>query len=465
MTKIIFTIISILFYCNTVGQNISKSILIKDLTFLNEAFKNGHPLNLSRIKTINFANSIDQINKQLPDTITKITFENTVRRILFELGCVHTSIESWSREKKVIIQPKLLPFNIFCDGNKLWMHSPTNDSLRTQIKKGDEILFINNNSAKEIIDILKYYHPVDGHSSDFNLNLINKKFPLLLYKCVDRTNSYIIQYKSIGGFVKKETFNNNFKSEDKNNVKLPIITLQGNNEFLSFVDDSIAILTIKSFHKKSRYFYKSVFNYLNSNKIKNLIIDVRDNLGGSRSNASELISYITDEKCKFETIRPKNNLQPYLKGSNKFKFMFSYIYYDLGCILNRRKTKEGVVFISNIAPKKNRYVGNTYVLVNGFTSSSASLLTSYIKHHGKAFVIGQQTGGGEFSNNGGSYPNITLPNSGLIIKTATYFMRYDMSGENPNGIIPHYSIIYDINTYMVKDLEMEKALQLIQKTK
>jgi C-terminal processing protease CtpA/Prc len=205
-----------------------------------------------------------------------------------------------------------------------------------------------------------------------------------------------------------------------------------------------------------------VFAYIKSHGMHHLIIDVRDNLGGSRTNAVELLSYLCHERCQYETIRPKKNLAPYLKGRNKATLGLSYMYYDMGKLFISKRTPDGVTFISKIVPKKNRLPLHTYVLVNGYTASSASLLSSYLRHHAGAVIIGQQTGGGEFSNNGGSFPELVLPNSGLRIKTATYLMRYDMKGQNLNGLVPDQIVHYDVATYNTRDLEIETAWKLIQ---
>ncbi len=51
------------------------------------------------------------------------------------------------------------------------------------------------------------------------------------------------------------------------------------------------------------------------------------------------------------------------------------------------------------------------------------------------------------------------------IKTAVYLVRYDVKGNNANGIIPDHIINYDVNTYNTRDLELEKVLQLIQQAR
>jgi C-terminal processing protease CtpA/Prc len=341
------------------------------------------------------------------------------------------------------------------------VHRNTNDSLQTNIKKGDEILAINTYSAKQIIDVLKYYHTVDGHSFDFNFNLINKYFPLLYAHCIEQSPLFAIQYRNSAAQVQTETLNAMIEKELKQPVKNATPLIAGHDEYFSVKNDSIGILTISSFHAVRKHFYKTVFAYLTRHKINNLVIDVRENLGGSRFNADELIAYLTKEKCKYEMIRPKHNLQAYCKGVNKLNFYLSYLFYDIGMLFESKTTQEGAVFTTNIAPKKNRYTGKTYVLANGYTGSSASQVASYIKHHANAKIIGQQTAGGELSNNGGSFSDIVLPNSRLAISVATYLMRYDIKSDNPNGIVPDYPIIYDINSYKTRDLELEKVFDLI----
>jgi Peptidase family S41 len=462
MNKYIFAVLCIgaSLYC--FGQNFSKIDFLADVNFMNTSLKFGHPENLELELKIDLSSSIEELSKNLPDSISKMEYENIVRKLLFEVGCIHTSVSGWGNSRSKKITPDIyFPFNIFCDGTKIWFVNPINDSLNYEIKRGNEIVSINTKTSKEIIEVLKYYHPVDGKSFEFNLNYINKEFPALYKKCIDQKNSFIVEYLDHNQILQIDTLKSISKKKLTSYINKSNVIIEGNDEFFFTVADSIGVLKIKSFASRSKKFYKKVFEHIKNSSISNLVVDVRDNLGGRRKNTELLISYLIDKECSYEIIRPNKNLKPYLKKGDKVKFLLSYMYYDFGNLFYRKKTKEGIIFTTKIIPNKNNFPIKKFVLVNGLSGSSASVLASYLKHHGNATIIGQQTGGGEFSNNGGCFPNLILPKSGLRIKTATYLMRYDIKGDNQNGIVPDYSINYDVNTFEIRDLELEKVLQLI----
>jgi Peptidase family S41 len=446
------------------GQNFGKNQLIDDLNFLQQALQHGHPLNLVRPTPIDLSATIAELDLSLPDSISKATFENSVRKVLFQVGCVHTAVEGWGKSQTSPPRPTaFFPFNIFSNGQQIWVLGQTNDSLQTGVQKGDEILSINGHSAASILEVMQVYHPVDGQSDDFNLCFINKEFPALYYKCIDRSTSFVIRYRDHAGSDRSATLKATTVVHKVKPRAIPEAVIQGHQASFAVIGDSVGLLSLQGFHKNCKHFYKAVFAYIKGHALHNLIIDVRDNLGGSRNNAGELLSYLCTSKCQYETVRPKQNLAPFLKGGNKAKFAMSYMYYDMGKLFSRSRGADGVTFTSRIAPKKNRPMLRTFVLVNGFTASSASLLSAYLRHHAGAVIIGRQTGGGEFSNNGGSYPELVLPRSGLQIKTATYLMRYDMKGDEASGIVPDHVVQYDVDSYNTQDLELDLAWKLIRR--
>lgn len=462
MFRYISLFISVLVSSSLFGQELTKKSAEEDLKFLYEALTYGHPVNLAHEKKDDLKIVLDRALLDLPQEISKTNFENSVRKMLFENGCIHTAVKGWSSKKDAKKEQLLFPFEIFIEDKKLLMVENLSENQNMPIEKGDEILEINGKSSKEIIETLVNYHPVDGKSYAFSYSLINNFFPSLFFKSIDTTSCFTISYKTKNDEVLQYKTKGYKPKQIVKSTRDKKIIFQGNGACFYVKDHSIGVLEIKSFEKKHKQFYKQVFHYIAVNSIKNLVIDVRNNFGGSRKNASELLSYLVAKECAFKTIRPEKTLKPFLTGKNKFTYLLSYLYYDIPNMLNRKKTKNGVEFTTKIHPKEIVFDGKLFVLINGFTSSSASLLASYTKHYSNSIVIGQQTGGGEFYNNGGSYPTLVLPNSKLQITTATYHMRYDFSGTNKDGLKPDYEIKYTIESYKKRDLEYEKVVELIK---
>ena len=87
---------------------------------------------------------------------------------------------------------------------------------------------------------------------------------------------------------------------------------------------------------------------------------------------------------------------------------------------------------------------------------------SLIRQNRNIVVIGRQTGGGDNGNNGGSFPLIKLPKSGIEIVFPPYRIITDENSFNESGIIPDFEIKYEIEDIMEgRDKDLEFTVDLI----
>ena len=443
------------------GQNFLKSDLLVDLHFMDSAYRCGHPMNAITTVPLDFTNSINRVTEKLPDTITKIQYENAVREVLMDVRCSHTNVDSWSKAThRKQIPTKLFPFHAFSNGEKIWVSAKVNDSVQSTLQAGYEIISINGNRMDSVLPVLKNYHPQDGSGYDLSTQMVNEMFPGLYAKCFDRDSVFNVVYKDEDGRIQKSVekgwpFEKRKEEEKEADV-------QGKKAYLSLLNDSIAYLRIQEIQSKEQEFYDRVFQRIEDRKLHYLIIDLRNNTGGSLFSSADLISYLSPDTCSFSITFPKNNLRPFMSWKYKRKSRWNNFRWKLYKKFDHEKTDEGTVFTSYIYPKgRLGYRGKIYILTNGFTASGASFITSYARHYGHAVVIGQKTGGGEFWNSAGTYPPIKLPKSGLKIQSATTHMKTDFKANHYNGIVPDFLIKYDAESYGVRDLEMETVFELI----
>lgn len=442
------------------GQLLAKSDLVADLQFLNDAVRNGHPANYRREPKIVLDSLILRFEKTLPDSITWRQYEAAVRESVSHIGCVHTSVKSSPIRQKEKAQEGFFPWSVFTDGSRIYAYETPKDTAGVP-GTGDEIVSVNGMLSTEIISQMMQYRTADGKGETFMQQLINRNFASLYYFYFGQHPIFEITYLHKGheyagsypGSGKTALQARDWKILPQEGEK---IAVKSKTAHLSVLPGNIQYLRIGSFGKGYKLFYRRVFRYLGANPGQSLVIDLRDNLGGSRSNAEKLLSYLLPVKTSYSVIRPEQNLGPYLRGKEKMKFRASYFYYDVRELFHRKKLSDGVAFKYEIKPRR-KASGNqpVYVLVNGYTASSSTIVASYLKHHRQAVVVGELTAGGEYRNNGGSYPNLVLPRSGITIHTSTYRMEYDFAREGDKGIVPDLPVIYDADSYQRKDLEME----------
>ncbi len=443
------------------AQNMLKSDLLVDLRFLDSAYQFGHPVNLIQGQHLNFASSINRVTQFLPDKLDKIQYENAVREVLMDVKCGHTNIVKWSQSTpKKDIPKKLFPHRVFTDGEKIWITEKVNDSVQSNLQRGDEIIAINGHKMDSVLVILKNFHPQDGEGSDLSKQMVNELFPGMYAKCIDRDSAFHVTYRNRTGTIHETTVHGcEFKPREETDLEEDVL---GNNAYMSLLHDSIAYLRIKSIESKEQEFYDRVFQRIEDRQINYLIIDLRNNTGGSLFSSADLISYFTPDTCSFTITFPKHNLRPFLSWKYQRRSRINNFRWKHYKKFEHEKTASGTKFTSYIYPKERlNFEGEIYVLTNGYTSSGASFITSYARNYGNAIVVGQKTGGGEFWNSAGTYPLLTLPKSGIQIQTATTYLQTDFSAKHHNNIHPDFQIKYDADSYGVRDLEMETVFELI----
>ncbi len=246
-----------------------------------------------------------------------------------------------------------------------------------------------------------------------------------------------------------------------------------------FMDnDSVAYMKIRGFTKgEYEDFYKEVFTKIDSVKPKALIIDLRDNLGGRLKEIHELYSYLTDKEFKFVEEGETNARFPTLKavlstrpssfGGAISKGIATPILFFRDLFKVRKKDgKKYYKFKSAKLQKPNplNYKGPVYVLINGNSFSSASVLSVNLQASNRATLVGEETGGAYNSTVAGFTNVVTLPNSkvqlyfGLLVLETPYKRALKGYGVQPDvTIIPTHD-----DRIHKRDPELDWVLKNIQ---
>lgn len=471
--------------CNNLEAQNSKSNknaftveeLQKDFLAFRSSLEESHPglyiyKSKSRIDSLFNANYL-ALNKGM----TEREFMILVCRVVSQIGDGHLRVVPPKIQLDSLDNgPTAIPFNVYFFDNKLFVrknYSPLDDKEFL----GSQIISINGHSIENFIREYLQIFPSDGNNLTHKYRLLSSsryftRYFSMLYGYAER---YIVEYISLNETTPKTktlqglTFDNLLKIADN---RYPFNIEEQKPAFFKIGDDKkYAFLKIKSFdkgqYKKNKMnfekFLRASFKKIDSEKIPNLIIDVRDNGGGTDEYGRILFSYFVNQPFDYY-----KSLRMNKESFDCFKYTTRP---DMKAPAGMLKpNKEGTfdnVQHPNVGrqnPLSPTFAGNIYVLINGWCFSTTSEFLSQLHFHTKAVFIGEESGGGYYGNCSGPTPDFTLPNTKVRIEIP--LMNYRMAVENyqhlDRGLIPNYtvtpSIIDKINNI---DLELNLTKKLI----
>jgi len=217
-------------------------------------------------------------------------------------------------------------------------------------------------------------------------------------------------------------------------------------------------------------FVWELIDNLNKKKIKNLIIDLRNNPGGNLTLGIQLMYFLTNKK-------ELKGFTKYAYTSDIYKNYFPTAYKKLEKQYPNGVPRNKLVLIENndnlfseITDNKSKYYipenrpifkGRVFIIANYRTGSAAAMLTTLFQDNNIGTIIGTSVGNNPTGAT--TYTPMKLPNTNAHISIATTYQ------ERPNkekGKIqtPDYWIEYTVNDLTTgKDPYLEKIKELIKK--
>lgn len=371
------------------------------------------------------------------------------------------------------------------------------------IPLGAEIISINNNSVSDIIPNLYKYYTTDGLNISGKFIGINYNFSKyyrqyygledyfeVTYKLHNSENIQKINVKSIG----YDSYYKNVKKRHSKPFDESDYKDWQENEKYSYqnLNTETSVLTINSFaigddgkspeHLKFVRFLDSTFLAIKTQKIKNLILDIRHNGGGTDPNELVVYEYLTQRNfsenksawisfqkipyLKYIESKVPVFLRPIgvIKYNNYFRNNFPV---EIDGKFYQDETSEDHQIRT---PHKNAFTGNIYLLISPRVASAGSNFGSLVASNNNTTIIGEETMGGFFGHNGHTPMSYILPKSKIIMEFSVVNLEQDVlnrKNQMPNrGIIPDYTILQTYDDYINQiDTQMNFTLKLINSGK
>lgn len=427
----------------------------------------------------------------------KIDFFKTVVQIADFEGSVHNYTELDKELMEFIERQKtFFPYALrFIEGHLIF------DGKGTKIPSGSKILRINNIDASEIMNSLYKYFPADGFTKTKKMSAsVERSFDLdyvLEYGLSDRYEiDYLIPETSTQRTVTIPAVTlSERKENNKNSFSAPVIDkidfkVQTPYSF-EFLGESIGLLNLRWFGfvtgeedpKFPEYiqFLDSVFTDLDKKKVRNLVIDIRNNPGGSDPTFEQPVMYLTDRTFKenekahiiFDPDRPP--YPEYFWGVSTSERIDEKFWDEVQVFLKERYPifKNGVSvqdqkYNPTYFPKEPQFKGNIYLIINENVGSAASHFASLVKGFVEnAIVVGVESVGGYYVHNGHAPFVYELPNSKIKTQFSIVHVLQDAPKKKDQpegrGIIPDYEVWPALSDYFKQvDTQMDFVIKLIK---
>ncbi len=470
-SRIIIKLFLILLVNTTLVAQENRTSLAKlneDLDYFQKVIEKAHPITYLHVEKseldLMFANS----RFDSTQVLSNIELEKRVRSILSKIGCVHTSVVKPRRKVK-----KIFPLRFYAEGKNIFITKDLDSLL--DVTQPLKLLDINGNASEDIITKMLDYRASDGYNTTLKYQFINSPRWFSLTYSFYFDNDTVKNIRFVNSHQDTLQITRNLKAIVSNQTK-KVKTKEktgydsafGKKIFIKYYDDKdIAVLKIKSFSTSfpiigstvNNIRYKKALREIEEKKIKNLIIDVRDNTGGDGVSGFKLASRFMNEKQRINIQYHGGGIFKYATVGSKAMLVLNVF---LGNLFSRRipTFKERRSYI-NVKPRRKIYTGKVYVLTNGFSASTTGIVASLLKYKSDAVLMGEETGGGENNVNGYVYPRISLPNSKIKIQIPQYRIDVGVTDRIGSGVVPDIKIDNMLRYTEKGDGVLSKAMQLI----
>ncbi|MDP2453987.1 MULTISPECIES: S41 family peptidase [unclassified Kaistella] len=507
---ILFCLLFIISSCVSVKKHnekleipISVEHLKKDIDFAHQKLEKLHPKLYWYISKEDLNHQFDSLKTTINKPLKPNEFYQKLAPIIANIKEGHLRLNAYDKRltKKEIKHLKnqkglLNRYNFVIDNDRIFVKDNVDKIPNMYV--GTEIVAIKDILVK---DLLQKYKPLinsDGENTTFQKYSMARRWPSIFtaeYGILDSVKieakyqneikTFYIHREKITKEEKKKTKQENkkqTKSETGKTKDYNIITKSFNRD-LQFPtkDSTVAYLKIKTFSGTySRKFYKQSFATLKKSPARYLILDVRDNLGGSLSEINNLYSYLVSEEFKFI-----NDIELTSRTSMFYANYFNdvpvlakpiaaitYPIYLIGTAFSVKKKQDKFYLKNNDIfpvkkPKKNHFNGKIYVLINGSSFSASSIISSKLKGDKRAFLVGEETGGANDGTVAGRYSTEKLPYSKLKLPIGLMLIQPNIKfTETKKGVLPDLEIIPTLQQILQKkDVQLEWVMEEIKKQK
>lgn len=447
--------------------------LKEDVDFAYSKLQQMHPQLYWYIPKKELELKFDSLKQTINEPLTPLQFYFKLQPVIAGIREGHLSLriprkKFTKKEIKTLEHKKGLfsRFEYYISGDQMYI-TENRDSIE-HIQPGTEILSINHIPVSEYIKKYRNLISSDGYNTTFQPyflkdlffnyytaenGLADRAILETLYRGEKHTYTLSRESKSDSDLEKDKEMNKRTQERKLNDYVAASNSYNRSFKFLD-KDSTVAYIKVKSFSREySDEFYKKTFAKIKKAKSDYLIIDVRNNYGGSLYEINNLYSYLTDKP--FTLIKPSQVTSRdiplrtnYFRKSNPLDYAIKSISYPSYFFAQAFSTykKDGKVFYKMKAdkptkPNKEAFHGKVFVLINGGSFSASSIITAKLKNDKRATLVGEETGGANDGTVAGFYSYQKLPNSEIRFPIGLLLVQPNIDfSDTKKGVTPDIEI-------------------------
>jgi C-terminal processing protease CtpA/Prc len=459
------------------AQKISRHAAERDVTALRRILDRDHPAPTAYVSPDSLDRLLADLTRFSGDSIGLRDWEHRIRLALLPIGCGHTYLSANPRAR-VVKSPSIFPFQLFVSEGRAWVLAGLDSTQAGRLPVGAEVLRIGGKSMGQLSARLQQHQPSDGYNRTLGERTIRKDlfFNYLHRKYFGADSVNTVVWRTREGLLDSTTIrhvpDNKLASEPPlRDSTIQILHSAGKGRQVFYFHPErpdVGVLKIKSFRGKGKRLYRRAFRAMRKRDTPYLVIDLRDNLGGSFSSCVDLAQYVVDSTIDMRLSRRAFRTwrhQSFWSGPKRVAEIFAFDVFNP----NLRWLRHGRMnYRLRYRPHRGRrrYDGQVFLLTNGWSFSASSVTATYLQAYSDAVLIGQETGGGARSNNGMVIPAFILPGSDIRLKIPQYNLDYQLGPDLGRGVMPDVPIRYTVDDVLARrDLEWLEVLRQIDARK
>jgi len=412
-------------------DQISPEVMKKEIKYLSDQIIDIHP---SENKHDIINDAFKELSEEIKDPLLIGDYVLNLMIFLAELGDSHTLINPINiKSDQLAIELEWLKDGLFVSNSKY-----------KQIQKGDKVLKIGDMEYEEILQFMKSIIPAENEylrkqrASAF----LTHEFFLRAMSVLDGDSVTIVtkrdNEKLLHELILKSSSDINISNEDTSGWYDWKIYDKYNIGYFELRESKID----SDYEKEVKNFFEEV----NRQRIKTILIDIRENSGG---NSDVMIPFI-----EHLSVKEFNSYGVITKFSKTASSQRGY------------HKVNGLDEVTNGKVKNNHrtplYSGDIYILTGPKTYSSGTVFAVQLHDVGLATIIGEPTGGSP--SHYGDFIEIALPYSNIPVAIShKKFIRPQKSYDPANTLYPNIMIERTRDEIIkAKDIQLLKALKIAQ---